>query len=130
LKLLKAYVRNKDKIRSLAESAIKRELFVILAPRDLYPIALEAALKFTEISYTYSYAMHVLEFRHGSIALLEKRDRVQIIVLSSSHDASFPYVTKLIDELGNQGLNVLHFSSIDNADYKLDFINFMECYKI
>ena len=117
---IESVVRNKDKIRSLAESTINRELFVILAPRDLYPIALEAALKFTEISYTYSYAMHALEFRHGPIALLEKRDRVQIIVLSSPHDASFPYVTKLVNELSDQGFNILHFSSIDNADYKLD----------
>lgn len=111
---------NKSRIRELAEATIDKELFVILAPRSLYPIALEAALKFTEISYTYSNTLYALEFRHGPIALLEKRHRIQLIILSTTNETSFSYISKLIDELKERGFNILHLSDSNNADFKLD----------
>jgi glucosamine--fructose-6-phosphate aminotransferase (isomerizing) len=110
----------KSRIRELAEATIDKELFVILAPRSLYPIALEAALKFTEISYTYSNTLYALEFRHGPIALLEKRHRIQLIILSTTNETSFSYISKLIDELKERGFNILHLSDSNNADFKLD----------
>ena len=120
IKIVEDVNRDKSKIHELAEVTINKELFVILAPRSLYPIALEASLKFTEISYTYSNAMYALEFRHGPIALLEKQHKVQLIVLSSIHDTSFPYINKLISGLKERGFNVLHLSDSNNADFKLN----------
>jgi len=121
IKLVEDVNRSKSRIRELAEATINKEFFIILAPRDLYPIALEASLKFTEISYTYSNAIHALEFRHGPIALLEKRHKVQLIILSSTHNTSFPYISKLISELKERGFHTLHLSDSNNADFKLNF---------
>ncbi|MEM1532924.1 MAG: SIS domain-containing protein [Desulfurococcaceae archaeon] len=101
----------------IAAKTISKKAFAILAQGNLYPVALEASLKFKEISYTFSEAIHALEFRHGHNALLERREELQLIVLSLSEDPSHEKTVRLHRELIARGFNALLLSNDSAADY-------------
>lgn len=111
--------RERESIRELARATLSKRNFVVLAPGSLYAVALEASLKLIEISYTFSTALHALEFRHGPVALLERVKDLQLIVLSSSNTSSSEYLKRLIDELHHRGFDVLHVSDENDADLKI-----------
>lgn len=104
-------------LEDVAAKTISKKAFTILAPGNLYPVALEASLKFKEISYTFSEALQALEFRHGHNALLERRDELQLIVLSLSGDSSHEKTLSLHRELVARGFDALLFSNDSAADY-------------
>ncbi len=121
LRLLKEALANVSSgVKALEHIAVKtigKRAFAILAPGNLYPVALEASLKFKEISYTFSEAIHALEFRHGHNALLERRSELQLIVLSLSEDPSHEKNMSLYRELVEKGFDALLFSNDSAADY-------------
>ncbi len=121
LHLLKEALDNvSSNMRALEHIAVKtlsKKVFSVLAPGNLYPVALEASLKFKEISYTFSEAIHVLEFRHGHNALLERGSELQLIVLSLSNDLSHGKTLSLYRELVTKGFDALLFSNDSSADY-------------
>ncbi|MCS7128407.1 MAG: SIS domain-containing protein [Sulfolobales archaeon] len=104
-------------LEDIAAKTISKKAFAILAPGNLYPVALEASLKFKEIAYTFSEAIHALEFRHGHNALLERRNELQLIVLSLSKDSSHEKTLNLYRELAARGFDALLFSDESTADY-------------
>ena len=108
-----------DDISELAERTLKKRAFVVLGPGSIYAIALEASLKLNEVAYTFSTAMHALEFRHGPIALREKAEDLQLILLSASSTPANAYVEKLADELRSKGMDVLLVSDRDTADLSI-----------
>ncbi|MEM0060294.1 MAG: SIS domain-containing protein, partial [Desulfurococcaceae archaeon] len=81
----------------LSNILINKYPVVILGTEDLYPVALEAALKFIEVSYTMAIALHALEFRHGYTGLLEYPN-LSLIILSNTNSISYPYVERLYTE--------------------------------
>ena len=117
--VLKELSSARERFYEYAKLMLNRDYFTILAPHILYSIALEASLKFIEITYTYSTAMHILEFRHGPVALLERRDKTQLIVLSLINNTSFEFTLKLVNELRERGFNILHISNSNIADFQL-----------
>lgn len=98
-------VLNRDNLyRDIAMKISSREAFIFLGTTITMPIALEASLKFKEMSYSFTEALHILEFRHGPIALSQRKNDLVIFSIIPSDD-SIPYAERLIDELSNKGFN-------------------------
>ena len=106
-----------DDIRELAKNTLKKKAFVVLGSESIYAIAQEAGLKLNEVAYTFSHAMHALEFRHGPIALREKAEELQVIVLSTSSIKSNEYVERLVDDLRARGIETILVSDQEKADF-------------
>ncbi len=93
-----------DLYRDIAMKINNRNAFIFLGTTITMPIALEASLKFKEMSYSFTEALHILEFRHGPIALLQRRNDLAIFSIIPN-DNSIPYVEKIVDELSNKGFD-------------------------
>ena len=65
-------IRRKVELKSLAEQIMEYDHFLFLGDRQNYPIALEGALKFKEVSYVHAEGMPSSEMKHGPIALVDK----------------------------------------------------------
>lgn len=102
-----------------ANELLGKSPVILLGTEDLYPIALEAALKFIEVSYTTAMALHALEFRHGYTGLLESPN-LSMILLSNTKQKSYEYVERLYNELKSTGKGIIHISNSKNADYVID----------
>ena len=103
-------------INELANKTLNKKTFIILGSESFYAIAQEAGLKLNEIAYTFSHAMHTLEFRHGPVALLEKTKELQIFVLTARDTPSNSYIERLVDELRAKGFDTILVSDEKNAD--------------
>ena len=62
-----------EEIKSIAERIMGYEHFLFLGDRHNYPVALEGALKFKEVSYVHAEGMPSSEMKHGPIALVDHR---------------------------------------------------------
>lgn len=69
-------------IRSVAEELINEPRMFYLGRGDLYPIALEGALKMKELSYIFAEGYPAGELKHGPIAIIDPG--MPVIVLFSS----------------------------------------------
>ncbi|MFW6283559.1 MAG: glutamine--fructose-6-phosphate transaminase (isomerizing), partial [Minisyncoccales bacterium] len=63
---------NKDKIKKLAQKYKKFNNFFFFGRKFNYPIAVEGALKLTEVSYLHAESYPAGELKHGPIALIDK----------------------------------------------------------
>ena len=61
------------KIKAIAERYAKYNDFLFLGRLDLFPIALEGALKLKEISYIHAEGYPAAEMKHGPIALISEQ---------------------------------------------------------
>jgi len=104
-------------VRELAKNTLNKKAFVVLGSESIYAIAQEASLKLSEVAYTFSHAMHALEFRHGPIALRERAGELQVIVLSASSSKSREYVERLVDDLRAKGIDTILVSDQEEADF-------------
>ncbi len=69
--LLSQVIAQEDRMRALAERYRSFRAFLFLARGELYPIALEAALKLKEITYLPAEGYAAGEMKHGPIALID-----------------------------------------------------------
>ncbi|MCR3755936.1 MAG: L-glutamine--D-fructose-6-phosphate aminotransferase [Sodalis sp. Psp] len=76
-------------IESLAESFLDKHHALFLGRGDLYPIAMEGALKLKEISYIHAEAYAAGELKHGPLALIDPD--MPVIVIAPNN--------KLLDKL-------------------------------
>ncbi|MFH0965755.1 MAG: glutamine--fructose-6-phosphate transaminase (isomerizing) [Planctomycetota bacterium] len=67
-------------IRRIAQDHADRENWLYLGRGELYPVALEGALKLKEISYIHAEGLPAAEMKHGPIALITKGMPVVVIV--------------------------------------------------
>ncbi|MEM0093146.1 SIS domain-containing protein [Thermofilum sp.] len=109
----------RENIQELVKTSLSKRNFVVLAPESLYAVALEASLKLVEVSYTFSTALHALEFRHGPLALREHAEDLQLVVLSASSSPSVDYLHRLVDELRHRGFDVLYISDEKGSDLEI-----------
>ena len=65
-------IQRKDELKSLAAQIMDYDHFLFLGDRQNYPIALEGALKFKEVSYVHAEGMPSSEMKHGPIALVDE----------------------------------------------------------
>jgi len=93
-----------DLYEDIAAKIIDREAFIFLGTTITMPIALEASLKFKEMSYSFTEALHILEFRHGPIALSQRKNDLAIFSIVPDDD-SVTYAERLIDELSSKGFS-------------------------
>ncbi len=73
-----------DQISSIAEGFVKTEGSLFLGRGQMYPIALEGALKLKEISYIHAEAYPAGELKHGPLALVDEKMPVIVIVPDDS----------------------------------------------
>jgi len=83
-------------IRSIAEAIHHVEDVLFLARGELYPIALEGALKLKEISYIHAEGYPAGEMKHGPIALIDENTPVVILL---SKGVAFEKVLSNMEEV-------------------------------
>jgi len=103
-----------DKCRILAKETINDKNFIFLGTTLTYPLAMEASLKFIEMTYSLSEPFHILEFRHGPLALAERKNDISIIMLLAN-DSSYKNSLKLLKEIKEKGFKVFEISNSGNV---------------
>ena len=78
-------LQSEPTIHTLAEELHTATDMLFLARGELYPIALEGALKLKEISYIHAEGYPAGEMKHGPIALID--DQTPVVLLLSDDDA-------------------------------------------
>ena len=73
-------LESSDAIRSATERFIERPNWLFLGRGYNYPVAMEGALKFKEISYRHAEGMPAAEMKHGPLALIEPGMPVVFVV--------------------------------------------------
>ena len=72
-------LQREKQIKFIAKKLIHSSHFFFLGKGILYPIALEAALKLKEISYSFAEAYPAGELKHGPLALIDENSTVIIL---------------------------------------------------
>lgn len=82
-----------DHIEQIAKTLIHAPSMIYLGRRELYPIAMEGALKLKELSYIHAEAFASGELKHGPLALID--DEMPVIAVVQSDDISEKVVSNL-----------------------------------
>ncbi|HEY6327745.1 MAG TPA: hypothetical protein VI756_00290, partial [Blastocatellia bacterium] len=101
--LIEGAINNNEGCISRLASDLAIERFIFLGSGAMKGLADESALKMTEMALCASSSFHVLEFRHGPIAALDKSGMV--VVFPS--ESELPYLPKLIRDIAATGAAVL-----------------------
>jgi glucosamine--fructose-6-phosphate aminotransferase (isomerizing) len=88
-------------IKDIAKSISKAHYVLYLGRGNLYPIAMEGALKLKEVSYITAEGYAAGEMKHGPIALID--DQVPVVVLSPSNDVLFEKTASNVQETVARG---------------------------
>ncbi|MBB4210674.1 glutamine--fructose-6-phosphate transaminase [Rhodothalassium salexigens DSM 2132] len=81
-----------------------------------YPVALESALKFKEVSYLHAEGMPAGFLKHGTISLIDEKFFTVAFIPNRAHDPdSFGLVVSSVHEIAARGGNVIGFGH-DAAD--------------
>jgi len=85
--LYKLYMNNINNLEFLINEELNKEIKLdkfnngfIISDYNLFPIALEASLKFKEITYSHIEAMNVNSLKHGPLALVSEKNFACIIL--------------------------------------------------
>lgn len=98
-----------DNIRKLAKQLDHFEKWFYLGRNSLYPVALEGALKLTEVSYIHAQAFPTGEMKHGPISLVD--DRHVSILLLPEDESLYEKGLSALEELIARGGSVLTIST-------------------
>ena len=116
LKLLPALMdkvlQQDDDIKQMAEAFIDKHNALFLGRGDLYPIAMEGALKLKEISYIHAEAYPAGELKHGPLALV---DSEMPIVATAPNTQLLEKLKSNLEEVRSRG-GVLYLFADENAD--------------
>lgn len=95
-------------IRELARGMVDTRSVLFLGRHVGYPVALEGALKLKELAYIHAEGFAAGELKHGPIALIERGQRVFVVVPSPRDAGSLhPKVVSNIQEIRARGAHVL-----------------------
>jgi glucosamine--fructose-6-phosphate aminotransferase (isomerizing) len=97
-----------DAIKDIAGAIAKAHYVLYLGRGNLFPIAMEGALKLKEISYITAEGYAAGEMKHGPIALID--DSVPVVVLSPSNDPLFEKTASNVQETVARGGKVFLIS--------------------
>lgn len=100
----------KDLARSIAAS----ENLFVLGSGDLYPLALEGALKIKEVSYIHAEGFPAGELKHGVISLIERGTPVIALVPS---DASRERVIGAVEQVKARGAYTIGISARNEPSF-------------
>ncbi|SMH32993.1 glutamine--fructose-6-phosphate transaminase (isomerizing) [Maritimibacter sp. HL-12] len=96
-----------DAIRTAAEAIAETHDVLFLGRGQMFPLALEGALKLKEISYLHAEGYPSGELKHGPIALVDKATPVVVL---APHDALFEKTVSNMQEVMARGGRVLLIS--------------------
>ena len=100
-----------EKVASIAESFVSTEGCLFLGRGQMYPIALEGALKLKEISYIHAEAYPAGELKHGPLALVD--EKMPVIVLAPN-DGLLEKLKSNISEVQARGGLFFIFTDADD----------------
>jgi len=103
-----------EEIRHVAKDIAKARDVLYLGRGNLYPIALEGALKLKEISYIHAEGYAAGEMKHGPIALID--DNVPVVVIAPGNDPLFEKNASNIQETVARGGKVFLISDEQGAE--------------
>jgi len=92
---------------AIAEDLATTRSVLFLGRGPYYPLALEAALKFKEITYIHAEAYAAGELKHGPIALIDKDMRIVVI---APHDQLFEKTLSNMQEVAARGGRIILIS--------------------
>lgn len=101
-------------IEDVAESIHNNTSALYLGRCELYPVALEGALKLKEISYIHAEGLAAGEMKHGPIALID--EKIPIICLSP-YGEMFEKTLSNINEAFARGKNIIVFTCADGQEF-------------
>jgi glucosamine--fructose-6-phosphate aminotransferase (isomerizing) len=101
-------------IKDIAGSISKAHYVLYLGRGNLFPIAMEGALKLKEISYITAEGYAAGEMKHGPIALID--DTVPVVVLAPSNDVLFEKTASNIQETVARGGKVFMISDAKGVE--------------
>ena len=108
---------NAAHIESIAGKLKDAKYFMFLGRGISYPVALEGALKLTEVSYILSEGIPAGEIKHGPIALIDKTTPVVFII---PNDDQFDKTLSNMQEVRSRGGIIITIHTecpADSADY-------------
>ena len=89
-------LESNDYILSIAKKFSQAKNFLYLGRGNLFPVALEGALKLKEISYIHAEGYPAAEMKHGPIALID--ENMPIVILATK-DNSYEKIASNIQEI-------------------------------
>lgn len=111
--LVEETLGKREEIASLAEKFAEFDHFFFLGRGEMYPTALEAALKLKEVSYIHSLGLPAGEMKHGPIALITK-DTVTVGLLGSP--SSLEKTISNLMEVESRGGKLLVFAPLSSKE--------------
>jgi glutamine---fructose-6-phosphate transaminase (isomerizing) len=105
--LIDRVLRLENKIEEIARDLQDHPFFFYMGRDNLYPIALEGALKLKEISYAHAEGYPAGELKHGPIALIDRQTAVVVLATQETRAK-----TSSVSERGRE--NILHEKILSN----------------
>lgn len=110
--LMEKVLQQDADIKQMAEAFIDKHNALFLGRGDLYPIAMEGALKLKEISYIHAEAYPAGELKHGPLALV---DSEMPIVATAPNTKLLEKLKSNLEEVRSRG-GVLYLFADEKAD--------------
>jgi glucosamine--fructose-6-phosphate aminotransferase (isomerizing) len=101
---------SKVDIQTIASSMRDRENLFIIGSGNMYPLALEGAIKIAEVSYIHAQGFATAELKHGPLALVEE-GTVCIVLGSQVHDV------RAAAELRARGAYIIGVAPTSDAEF-------------
>ena len=108
--LIEAALTHEKEIEKLSEDFADKQHSLFLGRGELYPIAMESALKLKEISYIHAEAYAAGELKHGPLALIDSE--MPVIVVAPENDL-LEKVKSNIEEVKARGGQLFIFADHD-----------------
>ncbi|WP_315569563.1 glutamine--fructose-6-phosphate transaminase (isomerizing) [Haemophilus parahaemolyticus] len=108
--LIEAALTHEKEIEKLSEDFADKQHSLFLGRGELYPIAMESALKLKEISYIHAEAYAAGELKHGPLALID--NEMPVIVVAPENDL-LEKVKSNIEEVKARGGQLFIFADHD-----------------
>ncbi len=111
-RLMTDVLRREAEFKALGHVLAKAPLVLYLGRGQLYPVALEGALKLKEISYLHAEGFAAGELKHGPIALID--ETVPVIALAPKN-VLFDKMVSNMQEVAARGARLIVFSDAPEA---------------
>ena len=112
-------LKNREGLVKIAGALIKAKNIIFIGRQELYPLALEGALKLRELSYLAVHAYAAGELKHGPISLIDSNSIV--VALVSGNDTLLKILAN-IEEVKTRGARVVIITDTDLSKYDFDYV--------
>lgn len=125
---LDSVLRENEKIKQIAAKYLEANAALYLGRGNLFPVALEGALKLKEISYVHAEGYAAGEIKHGPIALVD--DKLPVVVVAPQNEHYEKLVNNIQEIKARKGIVI---AVVTNGDVRLkemadDIIEIPSCH--